>query len=60
MIYIANDWLKNEGNEDKVRKILEEAFATDINPDYKEAIARLEELGEDEIVKKLKQGYFAN
>lgn len=60
MIYIANDWLKNESNEDEVRKILEEAFATDINPDYTEAIAKLEELGEDKIVNLLNQGYFAN
>ena len=60
MIYIADEWLNKKENENQVRLVLEKAFSTDINPDYKDVITELEKLGEHEIVKKLKEGHFAN
>jgi hypothetical protein len=58
MIYIPDQWLKDNSNQDKVHEIISSAFHTDINLQSRVngVIERLREIGEDTIADKLKNG----
>lgn len=62
MIYIPNEWIKNKKNEETIRDILDGVCTciktTDYKKDLSEAKKRLEEMGEDIILEKLKEGIF--
>lgn len=62
MIYIPDEWIRNKKNEETTRDILDGIGTciktTDYKKDLSEAKKRLEEMGEDIILEKLKEGMF--
>lgn len=62
-MYIPKSWLRNSDNEKRIRELLEvlenDFIDEELAKKQEEAIKEIEELGEDVILQKLKDGIFS-